>query len=82
MRARMLVARHPSGLLALDVASAGEPQVLNNWDQTANIAASRSADVVATWRWKDFGVPQVGVFGPGGVPRLHLVGFDRIGGWP
>lgn len=77
----MFVARH-TGIVALDVESAGEPRPVNNWDQPTNIAAAQSADVVAAWRWKAWGVPQVGVFGPDGTLRQQLVGFDRIGGWP
>lgn len=80
----MFVARQPWGILALDVDSADQPRVLNNWQVPSgpNVAASQSGDVVAAWRFKAFGVPQVGVFGPDGTPQLHVVGLDRIGGWP
>ena len=77
----MFVARH-TGIFAWQLENPRRPQPINRWDKPLDIAASSSGDLVAVWAWIRLWDPKVGVFAPDGTERLHLVGLDKIGGYP
>ena len=77
----MFVARH-TGILAGPVEPPLGLRQINNWDQPADISASRSGDVVATWTWKKLWVPELSVIKADGTELLHLDGLEQIGGYP
>ena len=69
------------GIDAWNVGSTDDPHPVSDWYGPGDIAAAASGDAVALWAWPGED-PVVGVFASDGTERLHLVGTDKIGGWP